>query len=176
MTVFFSVDVETTGLNPFRPEHQLISVGALAVSDDGLIGDRWYDRLDRADTWDPDTREWWLKQNATAKREAFADGGTDPRAAALDFVAWVNDTTDHAVFVANPSTFDFGWILRWLTEADVDMPFDYRTMCLRSADWGRNPGPWGLERNGHRPIVSHHALHDAQAQALDLLDLLGGAR
>lgn len=77
-----------------------------------------------------------------------------------------------ATFVANPCTFDHSWVQRWLTEAGIDMPFHYRTLCLRSADWGRNPGSYGESRTGHASLVPHHALYDAQAQALDLLDLL----
>lgn len=172
MTVYFSIDVETSGLNPFVPEHQLLSVGAMSVSSDGLIFETWYERIRDAGTWDPATREWWMEQNPTARSDIFDIKGIDPSEAAKEFVRWVNETTDHAVFVANPATFDHAWVLRWLTECGEKMPFDYRTLCLRSADWGRNPGPWGLDRNGHRPVVPHHALHDAQAQAFDLIDLL----
>lgn len=172
MTTFFSVDVETSGLNPFVIEHQLLSVGALVVGDDGLIGTSWYERLRDAGTWDAETHDWWLKQNDLARKEIFDVAGEDPQAMARAFVGWVKDVTDHAVFVANPATFDHAWVLRWLTEAGEAMPFDYRTLCLRSADWGRNPGSWGLDRNGHQPVVPHHALHDAQAQAFDLVELL----
>jgi len=172
MTVYFSVDVETSGLNPFMAEHQLLSVGAQAVDESGEWIGQWYTPLANAGTWDDGTREWWMQQNDTAKAEIFDVVGADPTTAALWFVDWVSGLTDHAVFVANPCTFDHSWVLRWLTECDQKMPFDYRTLCLRSADWGRNPGPWGLKRNGHVPTVPHHALHDAQAQAQDLVDLL----
>lgn len=173
MTIFFSVDVETTGLEPFNPDHKLISVGAVAVSPDGLIGDTWYSRLAYEDSWDPATRDWWMKQNEIARAEAMSDMvGAIPVEAAHDFVAWVQEWTEHPVFVANPATFDHAWIRRWMYESSLELPFDYRTLCLRSADWGRNPGPWGLERNGHQPVVPHHALHDAQAQAFDLIELL----
>lgn len=172
MGVFFSIDVETSGLNPFEREHQLLSVGAVAVSDNGLILDSWYERLQGNDTWDPDTREWWQGQNVAARSAIFDYIGEPPEAAAREFVAWVTNITDHAVFVANPCTFDHAWVLRWLTECGAKMPFDYRTLCLRSADWGRNPSPWGGERTGHRPVAPHHALHDAQAQAFDLIGLL----
>ena len=172
MTVFFSVDVETSGLNPFVSDHQLLSVGAVALGDDGLFLERWYERITDEGTWDAGTREWWLQQNAEARRDIFDIEGLDRFEAATSFVGWVNDITDHAVFVANPCTFDHAWVLRWLTECGRKMPFDYRTLCLRSADWARNPGPWGLDRNGHQPVIPHHALHDAQAQALDLLAII----
>lgn len=176
VTTFFSVDVETSGLNPFVTEHELLSVGAVAVSEDGLIVESWYKRVSGNNTWDPGTHAWWREQNDKARAEIFCVDPVDRHEAARAFVAWVRDMTDHAVFVANPCTFDHAWVLRWLTEADLPMPFDYRTLCLRSADWGRNPGPWGLDRNGHRPVVPHHALHDAQAQAFDLIDLLRSER
>jgi len=174
MTAFFSVDVETTGLNPFDRSHQLATVGAQVVHEDGLLGDSWYERLRFRDSWDDGTREWWLTQSDEAKREMFSDRArVAPKRAAEDFVGWVGEVTDHAVFVANPATFDHAWVQRWLTEAGQAMPFDYRTLCLRSADWALDPAaPWGGERNGHRPMVPHHALHDAQAQAMDLLTIL----
>lgn len=175
MTTFYSIDVETTGTNPHDKSHQLATVGAIAVSEQGLLGGSWYQRLRYRDSWDAGTREWWRQQNRAAQDEMFsAEHRLTPKFAARLFVDWVNETRNggEATFVANPATFDHSWVLRWLTEAKVEMPFSYRTLCLRGADWGRNPGPWGLGRNGHTSIVPHHALYDAQAQALDLLDLL----
>lgn len=172
MTTFFVIDVETTGLNPFNRKHQLAAVGAVAVTADGLISDWWYEAL-RFSTWDEVTKEWWSQQNETARAEMRPKLGGDPKIVAVEFVEWVQEQDTDNVFVANPSTFDYAWVLRWLTEAGLDMPFSHRTLCLRSADWGRTGGQWGLDRTGHRPVVPHHALHDAQAQAFDLIDIIG---
>lgn len=176
---YFSVDVETTGTNPFNHDHQLATVGAIAVDEHGLILGSWYKRLEYNDTWDADTKTWWLQQNQIAKNEMFSTKDRHiPYLAALDFSRWVIGLAgsmpgDHDnVFVANPSTFDFGWIQRWFHQAWATTPFGYRTMCLRSAAWGRNKTSWLDHQRSHKPRVPHHALHDAQAQAFDLLELL----
>ena len=175
MTVFFSVDVETTGTNPVDPTHHLTSVGAIVVYETGLLGPSWYCRIDYPDEWGEGTREWWLSQNKAAKQEQFTTDRADPKLSAIQFVQWVESQVaedEEAIFVANPATFDYAWVLRWLTVFGIQSPFHYRTMCLRSADWGRNPGQWGLPRDGHKSVILHHALADAQAQAMDLVDLL----
>lgn len=177
---YFSVDVETTGTNPFMFDHQLATVGAVAIDEHGLILGSWYQRLEfDLERWDPETKTWWLGQNQLAKNEMFSTKDRKPAyLAAHDFTRWVLDQSkakpgDHEiVFVANPSSFDFGWIQRWFHQAWSTQPFSYRTMCLRSAAWGRNKTSWLDHQRTNKPRIPHHALHDAQAQAFDLLELL----
>lgn len=180
MTAYFSVDVETTGLNPFVRSNRLASVGAVAFDETGLILDTWYEPLRFTNSWDEDTLRWWEQQNPIARQHmgigddtAVVISRTAPGEAARLFVEWVQQWDEHCVFVANPATFDHAWVLRWLTEQKWDMPFDYRTLCLRSADWALDLAgrPWDSERNGTRPQIPHHALHDAQAQGIDMLGL-----
>ena len=180
MTTFFSVDVETSGTDPFK--YDLLSVGAVAIDEGGLILDSYYVRLsyDRPVVWDDGTKVWWLEQNAEAKREVFSTelDTEHPQPAAFGLRAWVmrvgGDGFHDNVFVANPSSFDHAWIRKLFSETGVPDPFSYRTLCLRSASWGAGGRPWSETQRTHEPFIPHHALHDAQAQALDFLDLLKG--
>jgi hypothetical protein len=182
MTTYFSVDVETSGTDPFK--YDLLSVGAVAIDESGLILGKLYRRLDhgRDVVWDPDTKAWWLEQNKAAKREIFS---TDPpvwrdppRFVADTLNGWVRMHGGKGfhdnVFVANPSSFDHAWIRKLFSETGVADPFSYRTLCLRSAGWGAGSVAWNESQRGHKPFIEHHALHDAQAQALDFLELLRG--
>lgn len=182
MSAFFSIDVETSGTDPFK--YDLLSVGAVAIDESGLILGKLYRRLDtgRDINWDDDTKAWWLEQNAAAKREIFSTDPLvwrdDPRRVAETLAGWVRmhggEGFHDNTFVANPSSFDHAWIRKLFSETGVPDPFSYRTLCLRSAGWGASDKPWSETHRTHEPFIPHHALHDAQAQALDFLDLLKG--
>ena len=182
MSVFYSVDVETSGTDPFK--FDLLTVGIQSVFSDGLFGPTLYQRLlyDREINWDPGTYDWWVQQNATAKREIFSTAF--PRFSAQhvaeSILEFVHDTGGNGVhenvFVANPSAFDHAWIRKLFSETDVENPFSYRVMCLRSAAWGAGDVSWWDTQRTHAPVIEHHALHDAQAQAMDLVGLIRGRR
>lgn len=172
---FFVVDVETTGIDPLDLyDSFLATVGCVAVHEDSLIGGSWYARLDYPNQWDPETKQWWLEQNTKAKAEMFSTKDRlGYRTAAERFTKFVNDTTQGtAFFAASPVTFDYAWVQRWFRNAGLPLPFHYRTLDLRSALWSFQSGVFGEPRRGHQPRIPHHALHDAQAAALDLVDLL----
>lgn len=182
MSVFYSVDVETSGTDPFK--FDLLTVGIQSVFSDGLFGPTFYERLayDREVNWDPETWEWWTQQNGAAKREilstSFPRQTPDQVAdALLGFVTETGGDGFHDnVFVANPSAFDHAWIRKLFSETGVRNPFSYRVLCLRSAAWGAGDVSWWDTQRTHTPVIEHHALHDAQAQAMDLVDLIRGRR
>lgn len=178
MTTFFSVDVEATGTDPFK--HDLLTVGVVAVSEVGLIGPSFYARIayDRDVVWDPETLAWWKQQSKAAKDEVFKPATASPGNAATSLRDWViryGGTGPHDnVFVANPAVFDHAWVRKLFSQGDVENPFSYRALCLRSASWGAGSVPWSETQRTHKPLIEHHALHDAQAQAFDFIDLLRG--
>ncbi len=179
MTTFYSVDVETSGTDPFR--YDLLTIGVVCVRESGLIDGGLYARVEHDEVdWDPETYKWWLDQSKRAKDEIFST--VLPRHDVFDvatslqqFVYTKGGRGFHDnVFVANPSSFDHAWIRKLFSETGVKDPFSYRTLCLRSARWGAESVAWNEGQRLHKPLVEHHALHDAQAQALDFLDLLKG--
>lgn len=188
MTTFFSIDVETSGLTP--GVGHLLTVGVQPVQWDG---ERWacgipvYVRIDRAAELetDPhwrdgdDTHDWWAQQSPEARAEAWEDATLlrhDPMTAARILVEHAVGTESHAesrVFVANPVAFDRMWLTTLFDETGIADPFHYRSLCLRSMKYGLRAGSaWGSDRENHTPKLPHHALSDAQAQALDLIAML----
>lgn len=181
MTTFFSVDVETTSTNPF--EGELLTVGVVAVSPTGDILDDLYVRIDPLNglCWDSDTFAWWQEQDIGVRMEAYEDDDLlrlyPHQAARLvrEFVhkhGCVEDGSNENVFVANPVSFDYSWLVRLFTQSSVPNPFGYRTLCLRSAAWNGSGQTWQLSSRANKSNCPHHALADARAQALDLIDIL----
>jgi hypothetical protein len=189
VTTFFSVDVETSGLTPANG--LLLTVGIQPVAYNGeawaLSAESLYVRIDRSahlavtDHWKPgvDTHDWWAQQSDEARAEAWEDRGlvrhSDTVAARMvaEFVATRESHVESRVFVANPVAFDKMWVTTLFDDTGVADPFHYRSLCLRSMKYGLRPhSPWGSDREEHKPTLPHHALHDARAQALDLVAML----
>jgi len=192
MTTFFSVDVEASGLTP--AVGFLLTVGVQAVwwdgVDAGLHPAPFYVRIQRATElgksmyWRPGqpTFDWWQEQGDEVRAEAYAGEALvrhDAWIAAKmlnEFVVGLEPDPEQRVFVANPVAFDKMWITNLYDEANLSSvpdPFHYRSLCLRSMKFGLRPNsPWGSDRESHEPVLPHHALSDAQAQARDLIDML----
>lgn len=193
--VFFSVDVETSGLNPFDEHSHLLSVGAIAADEEGAdLGD-FYVLIDRSSVLAPEwydqdiptndpTLLFWREQDVWVRGEAWENPHLpriSPEQAALEFSNWVlsfSDVWEERVFVANPASFDFMWCCKLWSESGVKDPFHYHSLCLHSMAFGNQPRgqkDWTFSKEGnrtHRATQPHHPLSDAYAQYQDLKDLL----
>lgn len=192
--IWIHVDVEATGPSPVVSD--LLSIGAVAIVklDDGWhqVGE-FYLRVDQPNPrWDMDTFAWWEQQNEVARNEAYADRTLErvaPFYAAIQFENWIRDdvwATEFwkpldKVFVANPAGYDWQFINGLMWEQLGRNPLGYRSLCMRSMSFGQFDGPWGEDRTDWsevhvEPVVVHHALYDAHAQALTfekMMDLRG---
>lgn len=189
----FSVDVETSGLNPFMSDAHLLTVGAVAMDEQGTQLDDWYSRIDRSDVLEPawfddtiptdpgDTLAFWREQDVWVRGEAWEDKTLfrpSAHSAAYSFAEWVlsfSPVWEERVFVANPATFDFMWLCSLWAETGVADPFHYHSLCLHSMQYGAQPKStrsWHAKAvRDHRAEQPHHALSDAYAQALDFKDM-----
>lgn len=192
MTIFFSVDVETSGLTPATG--YLLTVGIQPVEfhldDPGEVElDRrtFYARIQQGGrlagdkNWRPGkpTYDWWHEQSQYAQDEAYEDDDLvrhDDYVVArmiAEFVREVDPDSDEITFVANPVAFDKMWLTTLFDATRVADPFHYRSLCLRSMKFGlRRGSAWGGDRETHDSQIPHHALFDAIAQARDLEDML----
>ena len=193
-TTFFSVDVETSSVSPWNG--LLLTVGIKPIlfepgEKPELLDDEFYIRIDRYDElnsigWGKDsgcgyeTYLWWLSQNEEAQNEAWKDTSLHRCSeidAANEIANWVSSIQEEhkkRIFVANPVSFDMMWLTELFEVTKVKNPFHYQTLCLRSMKFGlRNQSAWTYSRDNHNPEVPHHALHDAKAQALDFIQMIG---
>lgn len=158
-----------------------------------IIPEKFYVRIDcteeleisrKAGGWgNPDNPStsygWWIEQNHKAQDEAFRDDSLvrhSRQIAARMIVEFLNEIepvlTDR-IFVANPVSFDKMWLNYLFATTGVNDPFHYQSLCLRSMKFGlRKNSRWVSVRDNHAPLVPHHALHDAYAQAEDLVKML----
>lgn len=197
MTTFFSVDVETSDVNPWRGG-QLLSIGIaparwtpgqpvqVAEPEEGH-----YVRIDCSQVLEPlgwygdipedsqtSTYKWWIQQSVEAQAEAWLDRSLE-RLPALDavdqcvkYLESIEPQQSQRIFVANPSSFDKMWITYFFAGLEEE-PFSHRSLCLRSFRFGiEKDSPWGASREHHHPILAHHAYYDALAQAKDFKDLM----
>jgi hypothetical protein len=191
MTTFFSIDVETTATTV--SEGQLLTIGvapvvqnhdlAWAVHPASLYLRLHFDEIRLAKQGEMySSMPWWKQQSVSAYNEAFSWGDDDsvlrvPRDVAADrlraFVEEIEPDWFSRIFVANPVSFDKPWIDHLFAEEQTPSPFHYRSLCLRSMRFGMDVSAgFGASLNTFPAAIPHHALHDATAQAYDLISML----
>jgi len=194
MTTFFSCDVETTSTSPLTGDLLTLGIQPIHFYADQLAIEHpknLYIRIEQQETLDQDPNwgdadnpassyGWWIKQNEQAQDEAWRDRTLvrhDLITAAKmvsEFVKEIEQDPKQRIFVANPVSFDKPWFEQMFWMADVEDPFHYQSLCLRSMKFGlRKESPWVMTRDNHEPKIPHHALWDAVAQAYDLISMLG---
>ena len=177
MTVYVVVDVETVDTKP--GPWSLISIGAEIVGtgeDECVDGATFYSAVSR-DFFqvDPATWKWWSEQEPETIKAAFF-GGRGSSLVAHEFREWVVKMAlgSDAYFAAAPVTFDYAHVQEWLAQEEVEDPFHYRTLDVRSLAFGLSgdtfESAWGEYRV--EPTWPHHALSDASALASTLRQLL----
>lgn len=190
-TLFFSVDVETSGPNPAVAD--LLTLGAVPVLENGTVtADRFYTRISyggRALLWEEECRLWWHSDKVSdeARRAAFGILEDDlevsfAQDAAQHLEAWVQrQLTKHGAkepcFVAHPVAFDWQWVDALMWRHLGRNVFGYKGLCLRSFGFGLAQRPWNEDRTDDLDLyvpstLPHHALHDAVAQAEQLSRML----
>lgn len=117
------VDIETTGLNPYK--HAIIQIAAVKFEPRGGHPTDGFEKcLHRLITrvWDADTYKWWTKDKLETLRlieSRAVDGYNAMRA----FKNWVGEDP---VFWAKPSLFDFPFIESYFEEVGIESPFNFR--------------------------------------------------
>lgn len=188
--MFYSVDVESG--NTRHVPGALLSIGAVAITEDTLqVVDKFYVNLAYDEkAFDEDTIQWWESEEdpkeEDVKIQAFAwdQNRLHPFAAGVQFAEWVKSCTpegEQSYFVANPVSFDLGWVNLLFDSWGIMTPFHYRALCLRSMRFGITGGNFGKSRSvdeGYPELdpspnlKPHHALYDAEAQGYDLINMM----
>jgi hypothetical protein len=187
---FFSVDVETSAKTVTKGVLLTVGIVPIYFSRDiwALHPDRLYVRLEQgrtplaANDVEYTSMPWWAEQAPEVRGEAYEDRTLvrHPLLTAArmidEFVRAIEPEWGLRIFAANPVSFDKPWLDEVFATCNMPSPWHYRSLCLRSMKFGMDPSKgYGSDRTTRKSAVPHHALHDAEAQALDLVDMLTGA-
>lgn len=175
MTVFyFSVDVETTGLNPIY--HDTTSISVVEVFSEEHASFRVLEPAPLFWNWDPSTAEWAHANIPPSIKEL-------PEMPARDILFKIDELIgsfckqgDVATFVAWPASFDYPFTQRLYSRGGRDtMPFHYRTVDVKSYMAGMYNVPIDAKREVINDIVGfdlwtepeepHNPYNDALEQA-----------
>lgn len=150
------LDLETLGTSPGCC---IASIGAVAFDSSGVL-DAFYGRAAWGGHLDPSTIQWWLKQDGPA-REALLKS---PRTPFPDLAAGFLEFLGDSPLWGNGADFDNA-ILAYAVRSVGLTPWSHRAnRCYRTmkslVDIPYEP-----------PVIPHHPLHDAEAQANHLIKI-----
>jgi hypothetical protein len=197
--MFFVIDFETSSLLPW--EGQPLTVGIVPVNQYGEILEESNHLYVEFPVTEPDwhlpanlteTERWWLNlKNSDVEGDNIAFESAWYRESDFNksFEACVLEITDYFMEIepdynqrficANPVAFDKMWLDNIYSMRIEVPPYHYRSLCLRSMryglEYGQNP-VFGSSREDHEPLIPHHALHDARAEAYDLKFLMSWSK
>jgi len=180
--IYFSLDCEASG--PLPPLYNLLSVGVTTVRRDSgshVIGDSFYVELKPIfPGFNPQALEVCGLDVEQLRRNGF-----EPREAMGRLTEWVVEQTGSggsAVFVGHNAVFDWAYIAYYYAHFDMDNPFGYKGIDLKSLAMGALGLPWYetskenlqsvLGLPAQDPAQIHRADYDAHYQALILKSIL----
>lgn len=131
MTIF-SVDVETSGLDPIKNDVTSISIieaetgesFTCAIDDPTIV-------------WDESTREWAEQNIPTSVLELPL---YEPEEACSVIINFLERFEKPYTFMAWPASFDFPFVQKLFSKTPFEFPFHYRTLDLHSLLVGRYGG------------------------------------
>lgn len=164
------LDLETYGT---RAGCAIASIGAVEFDQDlGMTGREFYtvvnlqSCLQAGLSVDPKTSAWWAKQGETAKLEmsiSYSNQGVDLRDALEHFSRWFDPRT---ILWSNGAAFDQPILDRAYIAVGMVPPWDFRKSGCDRTILRLHPNPNTVRFS---PVIKHHALHDAKAQAETLM-------
>lgn len=169
--IFVSIDVESDG--PIPGPHSMLSLGAVAFTEQGEEIGEWYVNLDLLPDAQPhsDTQAFW------AQHQAYYDvtrvNTQNPTQAMTSFVAWLDALPGRPVAVAAPAGFDFTFTYWYLIRFAGRSPFSFSCVDVKSVVMSLLNKPyhkcgksaWKKSWLSGLPHI-HHALADAREQGI----------
>jgi hypothetical protein len=197
--MFFVIDFETSSLNPW--DGFPLTLGIVPVNKYGdIIAESAHLYVEFPVIHEPDwhlpanlteTEQWWLTlKNSDVESENIAFESAWYRDEEVDYLDVIERMTEFFEFIepdkmkrflcANPVSFDKMWMDYIYSNYMKTPPYHYRSLCLRSMRFGLEYGEkqeFGSTREyDAEPLIPHHALHDARAEAADLRMLMNWSR
>jgi hypothetical protein len=168
----FSVDIETTGVDPSN--NAIMQIGAAAYDfATGQIGPVFCVNMSMPPKryWDEDTRDWWRSQGQEVF-DSVTCNPVHPRVGLQMFADWVNQNSsaiNSPVMIAKPTSFEQPFLASYFNEFEINNPFHFRDcICLNSFIRGLRRDlrahPKDLEREVGFIGNAHNGLDDALFQ------------
>jgi len=162
------LDLETYGVVPGCP---ILSIGAQIFDDvNGTLGESFYIAMDSDQSvWglksEPQTVLWWEQRSEEAREVLFDPSRVSLRDGLALFCLWLREQDDCLIW-GNGADFDPPILVKALHMLGYETPWrPYSVRCYRTI---KNLRPDIKMRS---PVVAHHALADATAQAVHLMDI-----
>jgi hypothetical protein len=191
--IYISTDIEANG--PIPGEYSMISIGSVAIGDNGKILGEFYKKLIplKNSKEHPQTMDFWAK-NKEAYLEATCDA-EDPEKVMNDYSDWLEDLKNkykkQMYFLAYPATWDFmfvSWYLikfvkRYNKNHFLDTPFTHEGIDIRTFSMAQQrkpyfesgtskmPKSWLVDREDKK-LLKHKAIDDALKQGLMFLRMV----
>lgn len=131
MTIF-SVDVETSGLNPIL--NDVTSIAIIEVESEGYFACRI---LDDTIVWDEFTKKW-AEENIPPSVDKLTSYSVNKTCSIIN--DFLNNFPKPYTFMAWPASFDYPFVQKLYSKSDSPFPFHYRTLDLHSMLVGKFGG------------------------------------
>ena len=131
MTIF-SVDVETSGLDPIKNDVTSISIIEAETEKHFTCA-----IINPSIVWDEDTRIW-AASNIPASVNAFDQYHIDTACSRI--VSFLKEFEKPYTFMAWPASFDYPFVQKLFSKSPFEFPFHYRTIDIHSLLVGKFGG------------------------------------
>lgn len=168
MTRHIMIDLETMDT---KPTSAITAIGAVAFTlEEGIIEPHFYQKVDLQSsievglTVNGNTIEWWLGQGEEARAEMMKPG-LHITHSLFNFFNWYK-TVEGCEVWGNGSSFDNPIMDNAYAKCGLAAPWEhFNHRCYRTIK------VLGRDVPKVKPIIAHHALHDAIAQAQHLINI-----
>jgi DNA polymerase III epsilon subunit-like protein len=164
---YISIDVETAGPNP--SSYSLLAIGACTIYEPQ---EHFYIEIQPLND-QTTTQSMEVSQLSLAE---LKDRGLSPQDAMYTFSQWIHDVTprgNQPVFVAFNAPFDWMFVNDYFHRFLGHNPFGHKALDIKAFYMGMTGVSWnetGMRHIARRypglPELTHHALQDAQDQAV----------
>lgn len=180
--IYISVDVETLG--PCAGIHPMLSLGAAAFWEDGILESTFSANLLVPEFLkaDPETENWWKTQPA-AWAEVMSNR-QDPDDVMPQFVSWVEGLPGKPAFVGYPVVFDWSFVNFYCHYYVGRNPFKWMGLDMQSFAMPLMGTTFAKTKQSNMPKewipkdlpYTHKALDDAKYQGVMFLRMLAVAK
>lgn len=131
--VFVSVDIEADG--PIPGENSMLSLGAVAFSEEGEVLGKFQENLETLPDARPnrDTMAWW--KGYPAAWEAARKDPIHPKSVMLHFRNFLQGLPGKAVLIGYPAGFDFTFIYWYFIKFIGYSPVGWSCMDIKTIAW-----------------------------------------